>query len=75
MWQENAVGDVAPLMGYGQRSFDFSARSAKFTYSDQLKGKFFVLTLIGEAWVPRHYFELYNAQKSWEVREMRKFVQ
>ena len=37
IWKKNAVGDIAPLMGYGHRAFDFNAKAAKFTYIDQLK--------------------------------------
>jgi hypothetical protein len=55
-WQSHAIGDIAPLMGYGQRAFDFEAKTAKWKYADQLKSKFYALTLIGMAWVPRHYF-------------------
>lgn len=51
------------------------AKQAKLVYSDQLKSPFYQLTLIGEAWVSRHYFELYNAQKCWEIQQFRQFVQ
>ena len=73
-WKKNAVGDVGPLLGYGQRSFDFYSEEELFSNKDQRKSQFYQITLIGEAWVSRHYLELYNAHKIWEIQEMRKMV-
>ena len=73
-WKKNAIGDVGPLVGYGQKSFDFSSEKAVFLAQLSSDSRFYQFTLIGEAWVSRHYLELYNANQTWEVQEVRKVV-
>lgn len=55
-WKSKAIGDIAPLMGYGLRGFDSTLKNGEIKYSDPIHGKFYYLTLIGIAWVPRHFF-------------------
>ena len=73
-WKKNVIGDVGPLVGYGQKSFDFSSEKAVFLAQLSSDSRFYQFTLIGEAWVSRHYLELYNANQTWEVQEVRKVV-
>lgn len=61
-------------MGYGLRGFDSILKNEDIKYTDPIKGKFYYLILIGIAWVPRHFFEIYDSNAIYEIQEMRKIV-
>ena len=73
-WRKNAVGDVGPFIGFGQRSIDFSSENETFLARRDMDLRFYQITLVGEAWVSRHYLELYNANAVWEIQEIRKII-
>lgn len=53
VWQSLAVGSVAPIVSYGPRLFEFTARQG-FRYSTG-KSPFFSLGLAGIAFISRHF--------------------
>ena len=65
VWRKQAIGDVGPLMGYAQRSFNFSSFNSSFFPVNQEKFPLYQITLIGLAWIPRLFLELYNANNTW----------
>ena len=67
-WKKNAVGDVGPLVGFSMRSFDFSSDNGNFFARRDRNSRFSQIALVGEAWVSRHYLELYNANRAWEIQ-------
>ena len=73
-WKKNAVGDVGPLVGFTQRSFDFSSGSETFFARKDRDVRFYQIMLVGVAWISRHYLELYNANRAWEIQEIRKVI-
>ena len=68
------MGDVAPLVGYRVLSFHFDSFKDSFSIKNLRVAPTLRISLIGVTWISRHYFELYNAQKAWEVQEIRKIV-
>ena len=68
-WRKYAIGDVSPLMGYGQRQFELdSLHSRYYSNNPRNSNPYFQFTLVGLTWISRHYLELYNANKLYELR-------
>ena len=65
LWKKYSVGDLGPLVGYGQRTYDYKADSTTFKNGNPVNGNFYSYILIGYCWIPRHFLEIYNAKKSW----------
>ena len=71
-WKKNAVGDVGPLVGFTQRSFDFSSGSETFFARKDRDVRFYQIMLVGVALISRYYLELYNVNRAWKIQEIRK---
>ena len=74
IWQERSVGDIGPIVTYGPRGFDFIAKSSEYRYSDPEDAQLFSLALVGIAWIPRFYLELYNTDMNLQIHQMREIV-
>lgn len=74
MWSEKAVGDIAPILSYGPRGYDFDSLTKQYSYNDPLKAKFHSMSLVGVGWLSRFFLQLYYAERSWEISQMRKIV-
>ena len=61
-------------MTYAPRSFDFNSLESQFTYKDPLGYGLFSIALVGVAWIPRFYLDLYNTDRSREIHELREIV-
>ena len=68
VWRKHTLGDIGPLVGYAKRTFNYNAAKTTFSNDNPFDGEFYSYILIGYCWIPRHFLEIYNAQKSWEVR-------
>ena len=74
IWKSHSVGDIAPLMSHRTVSFNFQAAiSAPFRKKkdDSHNGTLRSVS-IGIAWLPRHFLELYNSNRTWEIQQIRK---
>lgn len=69
MWQKHSVGDVGPLITYRAQSFDFAPDSGDLIFRIDRPGQginsTFRIALTGVTWIPRHFIEIYNANKTW----------
>ena len=55
IWQQHAIGDLGPLVGYAKRTFDFNNALSAFRNANPYDGEFYSYILIGYCWIPRHY--------------------
>ena len=73
-WKKFYIGDIVPLLGYRTMSFNFDSENGDFDVKNIRVSPMFRQTLIGLTWISRHFLDLYNANQTWEVQEIRKIV-
>lgn len=53
IWTEKAVGDIAPILSYGPRGYDYNSLMNQYLYNDPLARKYHSMSLVGVGWLPR----------------------
>ena len=73
-WKKYYIGDIVPLLGYRTMSFNFKSENGQFDVKNFRVSPTFRQTLIGLTWISRHFLDLYNANRTREVQQIRKIV-
>lgn len=58
VWRSNAIGNIAPIISYGPRYYEYTLRGG-FQYGKGKTQHFFNMGLVGLAFISRHFMDLY----------------